>query len=192
MNKSLLQKKFRFVMVIAALALFITIFTPAYINYGSKSGYPKIIWMWTVLFGTGGGNYLNPLFNFSWFAFIGYAMAIILLIISFARKFVVVDNDKNNKSGFVVDVICMFCCLISLIMFIILPFSLTNGMSTEIAGAFAVKNIYGWGVSLILAYIILVVMLVSSFIALYAETLIKFKKIREKKANNKTVDNNKE
>ena len=191
MNKSLIQKKFRFVMVISALALFITIFTPAYINYGKTSGYPKVIWMWTVLFGVGGGNKINPLFNFSWFAFIGYAFVIILLIISLTRKFISLDsNDKKGKGAYVVDAMCMLCALISLIMFIIVPFGVTNEMSTEAAGAFAAKNIYGWGISYILAYIILAVMFVSSVIVLSAETIVKFKKLKDKKNNNK--EDNKE
>lgn len=194
MNKSLLQKKFRFVMIIAALALFITIFTPTYIIYGKNTGNcPRVLWMWTILFGAGGGK-LNTTFNFNWFAFIGYAMTIILLIVCLTRKFISLDSDdkKNNKNGFIVDTICMFCCLISLIMFIILPFSITNGMSTEPAGEIAIKTYYGWGISYILAYIILAVMFVSSVIVLFAETIIKFKKIKEKKANKKEVGNNKE
>ena len=183
MNKSLLQKKFRFVMIIAALVLFITIVTPTYINKSSSNGYPKVIWMWAVLFGAGGGNKLDPSINFNWFAFIGYSMAVVLLIISLARKFISLDaEDKKGNGGVVVDVICMLCCLISLIMFIILPFSLTNGLSTEANAAYAISNFYAWLLSYILIYIIMAVMFVSSMIVVYAETILKIKKIREKKA----------
>lgn len=181
MNKSLIQKKFRFVMIIAALALFITIFTPAYINYGSSKGYPKIVWMWTVLFGTGGGVQLNKLFYFSWIAFIGYMLAIILLIICLLRKFITVDasEEQAKKGSIAVDAICMGISLLTLVMFILLPITITK-TSTSVAGGWLVNN-YGWGVSYILAYIILTVMFVSSLIALYAETIVKFKKIKEKK-----------
>lgn len=195
MNKSLMQKKFRFVMVIAAIALFVTIFTPTYINAKGNGGFPKVIWMWTVLFGAGGGNKLSPLFNFNWFAFIGYAMAIIVLIISLARKFIALDaDDKKGKGAYAVDAICMICCLISLIMFVIVPFSVSEGMSVEAAGAVAVKTYYGWCVSYILAFIILVVMFGSSVTVLLAETIIKIKKIRAKKnaKETKAVKENKE
>ena len=184
MNKSLLQKRFRFVMIIAALALFITIVTPTYIIYKKNSaGFPKVIWMWTVLFGAGESK-LSTLFNFSWLAFIGYAMALVILIISLARKFISVDaEDKKGKGGVVVDAICSMCALIALVMFIILPFSLTNGLSTTDAGAIALTNFYGWGISFILAYIILSVMLVSSLIVVYAEAILKIKSIKDRKAN---------
>jgi hypothetical protein len=83
MNKSLLQKKFRFVMIIAALALFITIVTPAYIRTSSvHKSFPGVIMMWTVLFGVGGKR-IDAAFNFSWIAFIGYLSAIILYLMQF-------------------------------------------------------------------------------------------------------------
>lgn len=187
MNKSVLQKKFRFVMIIAALALFITIFTPAYIKTSSVSkSYPSVVMMWTVLFGTGGGSILNPAFDFSWIAFVGYSMSIILLIICLARKFITVETKDGKKGSIALDAICMICCLISLVMFIILPFLLsstsTNGQGTYIVTA------YAWGVSYILAYIICAIMFISSLIVLYAETIIKIKKIRDKKANKGTEE----
>ena len=189
MNKSLIQKKFRFVMIIAAIALFITIFTPAYIRYGSTSeGYPKVVWMWTVLFGTGGGAQLNKLFNFSWIAFIGYMLAIILLIICLARKFITVDAtaEQAKKGSVALDAICMGISLLSLVMFILLPITITK-TSTSAAGGWAVNSYYGIGVAYILAYIILAVMFISSLIVLYAETIVKIKKLKEK---NKKVENN--
>lgn len=186
MNKSLIQKKFRFVMIIAAIALFITIFTPTYINYGSSNGYPKVVWMWTVLFGTGGGAQLNKLFNFSWIAFIGYMLAIILLIICLLRKFITIDAtaEQAKKGSVAVDAICMGVSLLSLVMFILLPITITK-TSTSVTGGWLVNN-YGWGVTYILAYVILAVMFISSLIALYAEAIVKFKKIKDK---NKKTDN---
>lgn len=183
MNKSLIQKKFRFVMIIAALALFITIFTPAYICYKSNTaGYPKVVWMWTVLFGTGGGAKLNNAFNFSWIAFIGYMLAVILLIICLVRKFITVDasEEQAKKGSIAVDAICMGISLLTFVMFILLPFTITK-TSTNSYGDWLVNSHYGWGVSYILAFVILTVMFVSSLIALYAETIVKFKKIKEKK-----------
>lgn len=191
MNKSLLQKKFRSIMIFMAIALFITIFTPAYIRYGSTSGgYPRIVWMWTVLFGTGGGAKLNNAFEFSWIAFIGYILAIILLIISLARKFITIDaNEEQVKKGSIaVDAICMICSLLALVMFILLPITIAKTSAT-ISGSWLVNSYYGWGISYILAYIILGVMFVSSMIVLYAETIIKLKRIKDK---NKKIDNNEE
>ena len=188
MNKSLIQKKFRFVMIIAAIALFITIFTPAYIRYGSTAeGYPRVVWMWTVLFGTGGGAQLNKLFNFSWIAFIGYMLAIILLIIALLRKFITIDAtaEQAKKGSVAVDAICMGVSLLSLVMFILLPLTITK-TSTSAVGGWAVEHYYGIGVAYILAYVILAVMFISSLIALYAEAIVKFKKIKDK---NKKTDN---
>ena len=195
MNKSLLQKKFRFIMIIMAIALFITIFMPVYIRYGkTTSGYPKVVWMWTVLFGTGGGTQLNKLFNFSWIAFIGYMLAIILLIISLLRKFITIDatEEQAKKGSIAVDAICMGCSLLSLVMFILLPLTITK-TSTSDAGAWIVNSYYGWGIAYIIAYIILAVMLASSFVVLYAEAIIKFKKIKDKNKKVETkVENKKE
>ena len=188
MNKSLIQKKFRFVMIIAAIALFITIFTPAYICYKSNTGgYPKVVWMWTVLFGTGGGAKLNNVFNFSWIAFIGYMLAIILLIVCLTRKFITVDAtaEQAKKGSVAVDAICMGISLLSLVMFILLPITITK-TSVTTAGSYLVTGLYGIGVAYILAYIILAVMFISSLIALYAEAIVKFKKIKDK---NKKTDN---
>ena len=190
MNKSLLQKKFRFVMIIAALAFFITIVTPAYIrtSYASKS-LPGVIMMWTVLFGVGGKR-IDAAFNFSWIAFVGYLSVIILLIICLIRRFVTIDtkpdkknnkkNEKNNSS-IVLDAICMILCLISLVMFILLPITITNTSVSDF-GEFIVTR-YAWGVTYILAYLILATMFVSSLIVLYAEAILKFKTIIVKKDN---------
>ena len=183
MNKSLLQKKFRFVMIIAALALFITIVTPAYIRYGKNEfGYPSVVMMWTVLFGTGGGNKLNNGFGFSFIAFFGYLMTVVLLIICLIRKFVTIegtDEKKSQKGTVVLDTICMLCCLTSLALFIILPISLPR---TDMWVEWAVGSFYGWGFSYILAYICLAVMFVSSLIVLYAETIVKIVNMKAKKA----------
>lgn len=187
MNKSLMQKKFRFVMIIMALALFITIFTPAYIFYGKNDlGYPKVVWMWTILFGTGGGAKLNNAFNFSWIAFIGYMLAIILLIISLVRKFITIEGSEEQikKGNVAVDAVCMISALLSLVMFILLPLTITK-TSTVGNGGWLVNSHYGLGISFILAIIIALVMLVSSIIVLYAETIVKFNKIRNK---NKKVE----
>ena len=186
MNKSSIQKKFRFVMIIAALALFITIFLPTYIRYGKTVGYPKVVMMWTVLFGTGGGAKLNSLFDFSWIAFTGYALVLVLLVISLIRKFITVEGSEK-ANNVVADAACMICSLLALVMFVLLPITITK-TSVNSAGVYLVQNYYGWGVTYIFAYIILAIMVVSSFIVLYAESIVKFKKIREKKQAN----NNKE
>ena len=179
MNKSSIQKKFRFVMIIAALALFITILTPVYIRYGKTTGYPKVVMMWTVLFGAGGGAKLNSLFDFSWVAFIGYSMALILLIISLVRKFITVEG--SGKAGNVAaDASCLICSLLALVMFILLPIVISK-TSVNGAGQWLVKSYYGFGVSYILAIIICAVMFASSFIVLIAESIVKYKKIRDKK-----------
>jgi len=180
MDKLTLQKKFRFVMIIAALALFITILTPAYFRTTASKTYPSVIMMWTVLFGTGGGSTLNNIFEFSWISFVAYSMPIILLIITLTRKFITVEGseESNKKGSIALDAICMICCLVSLVMFIILPFTLTSASTTAL-GEYVINN-YAWGISYILAYIITLVMVVSSLIVLYAETLIKLKKAKAK------------
>ena len=182
MNKSSIQKKFRFIMVIAALCFFITIFTPAYIRYGKGSSYPRVVWMWTVLFGKGGGSLLNNAFDFSWIAFIGYSLVLILLIIEFIKKFVTVDGDDKKKSSSVsvADASGVICSLLALVMFILLPITITN-TSAEGVGKYILEDVYGVGIAYILAYIILVIMVVSSFVVLYAESIAKYLKIKEKK-----------
>lgn len=184
MNKSLLQKKFRFVMIIAALAFFITIVTPVYFRSSANKTYPSVIMMWTVLFGAGGGKVLDKIFNFSWIGFMAYLFVIVLLIICLARKFITVDNTKDAKKGSIaVDAICMVCCLIPLVLFILLPITLSSASTTAL-GEYVVSN-YAWGITYILAYIILTVMFISSLIVLYAEVIVKFKKIKDKKETKK-------
>jgi len=185
MNKSSIQKKFRFVMIIAAIALFITIFLPAYIRFGNLDTNPRVCMMWTVLFGTGGGAKLNNAFEFSWIAFIGYALVLILLIISLIRKYISVEGSEEKMNS-VADASCFICSLLSLVMFVLLPLTITK-TSTIGNGDYLVNNYYTLGVAYILAYVILVVMTVSSFIVLYAETIIKIKKVRNK---NQTVEKN--
>ena len=193
MNKSSIQKKFRFIMVISALCLFITIFTPAYIRYGSNAqGYPRVVWMWTVLFGAGGGALLNNVFNFSWIAFIGYSLVLILLIIELIKKFITVDSDDKKKNSNIsfADASGVICSLLSLVMFVLLPITITSA-SMEPAGEYVI-DYYGIGISYILAYIILVVMVVSSFIVLYADSIVKYMKIKEKKQQKEVKDTKKE
>lgn len=187
MNKTSIQKKFRFIMVIAALCLFITIFTPAYIRYGKGSSYPRVVWMWTVLFGKGGGSMLNNAFDFSWIAFIGYSLVLILLLIELIKKFITVDGDdkKKNNSISVADASGVICSLLALVMFILLPITITN-TSAEGVGKYILEDVYGVGIAYILAYVILVVMVVSSFIVLYAESIAKYMKIKEKKQQKET------
>ena len=182
MNKSSIQKKFRFIMVISALCFFITIVTPAYIRYGSKDSYPRVVMMWTVLFGTGGGSMLNNGFNFSWIAFIGYSLVLLLLIIELFKKFITVDVDDKKKSGNVsaADASGVICSVLALVMFILLPITITSA-STEPSGAWAIEDYYGIGIAYILAYLILIVMVASSFIVLYAESIAKYMRIKEKK-----------
>ena len=191
MNKSLLQKKFRFVMIIAALALFITIVTPAYFrSSGVPKSNPGVIMMWTILFGVGEKS-INAAFNFSWIAFISYLSAIILLIICLIRKFVTVEaEDKNKKGSVTLDAICMILSLISLVMFILLPITLPKA-SVSMRGEYLVES-YAWGISYILAYIFLAVMFLSSLIVLYAEVIVKFKTVIDKKENKKEVKEVKE
>ena len=186
MNKSMLQKKFRFVMIIAALALFITILTPAYFRSSASKTYPSVIMMWTVLFGTGGGSTLNNIFLFSWIAFVGYSMAIILLLICLARKFITVETKDSKKGSIALDAICMICCLASLVMFIVLPFTLSSASTTAL-GEYIING-YSWGLSYILIYIITAVMFISSLIVLYAETIVKFKNIKGKKDNSENKE----
>ena len=188
MDKSLLQKKFRFVMIVSALALFLTIVLPAYFRGGSAAkSYPGVIMMWTVLFGAGGGSTLNNIFDFSWIAFVGYSMVIVLLIICLARKFITVDTkSKNNKGSIALDAICMICCLISLVMFIVLPISLPR----ESALAKFVIDSYVFGLSFIFAYILLSVMLISSLIVLYAESIVKFMNLKKKNAKKEVKKDN--
>ncbi len=188
MDKSLLQKKFRFVMIIAALALFVTILTPAYIRYGKNQGWPGVIMMWNVLFGG-----TKAKFELSWFAFTGYLTAIILLIICLLRKFITVQpsdekkkkKDKGNKKNpgtVILDATCMVLSFISLCMFILLPILITN---TSQPNTYLIDRYYGWGLSYVLIYIILGVMFVSSLIVLFAESIVKFKAVKEKKATTK-------
>ena len=184
MDKLVIQKKFRFVMVICAALLFITIFTPTYIIYGKNtSGNSKILWMWTIFFGAG-NTQEKYLFDFSWIAFIAYAMALIILIIALARKFITVDTSKQSQNGGVaVDACCMVFSFIALLMFIILPIT-KSSFSKSIVWAFeGSTRIYGWGVTYILAYIILSVMLISSIIVMAAEPIAKYKKIKSKNSN---------
>ena len=191
MNKSSIQKKFRFVMIIAAIALFITIFLPAYIRFGStESGNPRVCMMWTVLFGTGGGAKLNNAFEFSWIAFIGYALVLILLIISLIRKYISVEGSEEKMNS-IADAACFICSLLSLVMFILLPLTITK-TSTIGNGTYLVNNYYTLGVAYIIAFIILGVMLISSFVVLYAETILKFKKVRDKKQIEEKKDNTNE
>ena len=191
MDKSLLQKKFRFVMVIAALALFLTIVLPAYFRGPNvpKSN-PGVIMMWTVLFGAGSSK-TATMFDFSWIAFVGYSVVIVLLLICLARKFITVDTKTNsNKGSIALDAICMICCLTALVMFILLPITITNA-STHGGGIYYVSHAI-LGISYILAYIILAVMLVSSLIVLYADPIVKLANLKKKKNANKEVKENKE
>jgi len=194
MERTLVEKKFRFVMIIAALALFVTILTPAYIRYGKTLGWPKVIMMWNVLFGG-----TKAKFEFSWFAFAGYLIIIPLLIISLLRNFIKVeskdDKKKKTKNGrtkgsIVLDVVCMICSFVSLVLFILLPIFITE---TSQSNTFLIDNYYGWGLSYILAYIILVVMFVSSLIVVYSESFIKImNKIKNKEKTETKVEEQKE
>ncbi len=195
MERTLVEKKFRFVMIIAALALFVTILTPAYIRYGNgEANFPRVIMMWNVLFGG-----TKAKFEFSWFAFAGYLIIIPLLIISLLRNFIKVENkdDKKKKTkngrsigSIVLDVVCMICSFISLLMFILLPIFI--GQEAPIV-EYLVDSYYGWGLSYILAYIILVVMFVSSLIVVYSESFIKImNKIKNKEKTEQKVEEQKE
>jgi hypothetical protein len=86
-------------------------------------------------------------------------------------------------------------------MFILLPITLSSTSVSEL-GTYFVSS-YAWGISYILAYLILATMFVSSLIVLYAEAILKFKNIIVKKDNkvetkndevkeNKKDDNKKE
>ncbi len=182
MNKSSIQKKFRFIMVIAAIALFITIFLPAYIRYGNNGSYPKVAMMWTILFGAGGGAKLNNAFDFSWIAFVGYALAFILLIICLVSKFVTVEGDakQTKMANTVVDASCLVCSLLALVMFVLLPLTITK-TSVSPLGKYLIESYYGIGLAPIFAIIIALVMTVSSFIVLIAESIVKYKRIKDKK-----------
>lgn len=190
MDKSLLQKKFRFVMVIASLALFLTIVLPAYFRGGNSKSMPGVIMMWTVLFGAG-GNISGSMFDFSWIAFVGYSVVIVLLLICLARKFITVDTKTNsNKGSIALDAICMICCLVALVMFILLPITITSASAH--GGGIPYVNNAVFGISYILAYLILAVMFVSSLIVLYADPITKYINIRNKKKNaNKEVKEDK-
>ena len=192
MDKSLLQKKFRFVMIIAALALFVTILTPAYMYLGSNDkGFPRIVMMWTVLFG--GGKLTQ--FQFSWFAFTGYLTAIILLIICVLRQFITIqpsgdkkkkkdkaNTNKKSVGAITLDATCMVLSFISLCMFILLPILITETSQTN---TFIIEHHYGLGIAFYLIYIITGVMFVSSLIVLFAESIVKYKTIKDKKATTK-------
>ena len=189
MDKTSLQKRFRFIMVIAALAMFITIVTPAYIRYGSNQGWPKVIMMWTVLFGKGGKNQ----FSFSWFAFTGYISIIVLLIISLLRKFITIDTNsdtekkksktKNDSGSIVLDSVSLVVILVALVMFILLPILITE---TSCTNTYLVDRYYGWGFSYILIYIALAVMLLSCLGALYINLVYSvLKNIKGKKSEKK-------
>lgn len=187
MDKSLLQKKFRFVMIVAALALFLTIVLPAYFRGGNSKSMPGVIMMWTVLFGAG-DNISGSMFDFSWIAFIGYSVVIVLLLICLARKFITVDTKTNSKKGSIaLDAICMICCLVALVMFIILPITITD-VSTHGGGIYYVTHAV-FGISYILAYILLAVMFISSLIVLYAESIAKFAKLKQKNAKKDIKEN---
>ena len=189
MEKTSLQKRFRFVMIIAALASFLTIVTPAYIRYGKSAGWSSVVMMWTVIFGKGAKNQ----FGFSWFAFFGYISIIVLLIICLLRKFITIDTTtetkknkkKSNAGSIALDAICLVLCLVSLAMFILLPILITE---TSCTNTFLIDRYYGWGVSYIMMYICLAVMIFSSLVSLYAESIVKFMTIREKKVKETKVE----
>ena len=190
MEKTSLQKRFRFVMIIAALASFLTIVTPAYIRYGKSAGWSSVVMMWTVIFGKGAKNQ----FGFSWFAFFGYISIIVLLIICLLRKFITIDTTtetkknkkKSNAGSIALDAICLVLCLISLAMFILLPILITE---TSCTNTFLIDRYYGWGVSYIMMYICLVVMIFSSLVSLYAEPIVKFMNMRETKVRVTKIEN---
>ena len=183
MEKTSLQKRFRFVMIIAALASFLTIVTPAYIRYGSdKKGWPRVVMMWTVIFGKGAKNQ----FGFSWFAFFGYIAIFVLLIVCLLRRFITIDTTtdgkkekkKSNAGSIILDSVCLVLCLLALVMFILLPILIT---ATSCTNDYLIDRHYGWGFSYIIMYICLAVMIFSSFVSLYAESIVKFMTMREKK-----------
>ena len=187
MDKTSLQKKFRFIMVIVAAAMFVTILTPAYIHYSSSNlGFPKVIMMWTVLFGGGG----LARFTLSWFAFAGYISIIIVLIITLLRKFITIDTvnpekktkektekKKTNKNSLILDAVSLVFVLVSLVMFILLPVLITD---TSCTNTFLIDTYYGWGFSYILIYLCLAAMIVLSLMTIYIEVVVavlnKFKK----------------
>lgn len=186
MDKTSLQKKFRFIMVIVAAAMFVTILTPAYIHYSSSNlGWPKVIMMWTVLFGGSKAK-----FTLSWFAFAGYISIIVVLIIALLRKFITIDTvdsekktkektekKKTNKNSLILDAVSLVFVLVSLVMFILLPVLITD---TSCTNTFLIDTYYGWGFSYILIYLCLAAMIVLSLMTIYIEVVVavlnKFKK----------------
>lgn len=186
MDKTSLQKKFRFIMVIVAASIFVTILTPAYIHYSSSNlGWPKVIMMWTVLFGGSKAK-----FTLSWFAFAGYMSIIVVLIIALLRKFVTINTDnpekkskektekkKTNRNALILDAVSLVFVLISLVMFILLPVLITD---TSCTNTFLIDTYYGWGFSYILIYLCLTAMIVLSLMTIYIEVVVavlnKFKK----------------
>ena len=200
MDKTSLQKRFRFIMVIAALAMLVTIVTPAYIHYGeNKQHYPRVAMMWTVLFGKGVKNQ----FSISWFAFAGYISIIVVLIIALLRKFIVINtentdnleskNDKDkkknkkktNKSSVILDAVSLVFVIISLVMFILLPILITE---TSCTNEYLIHTFYSWGFAYILIYLCLAVMIATCLMSIYVDVVVavinKFKKNKQAKVVN--------
>lgn len=178
------QKKFRFIIMIAAVAIFIGLVLPAYWNYSKTEGYgitQKAIMMWSVVFGIGKAP-VGGYFSLSWIGLIPFVLSFIIVVLWFARTFLSVEvSDNGRENGiFALDLTNFVLSIIMLLMFIFLPISILS--LPKNSNAYLLASKFGWSMGYIYLYIVCAIMVISSIFVLYSDVIVK--KINKKRKNN--------